>query len=103
MPTKVRSPPSAAQKGLGFQPLFFLSFGSIIGSGWLFATLSAGAVAGPAVLLSWLVAAVLVIFIALNYAEVMKRVADSGTGLIVRDELEGGDEAEPAGKSAGLP
>lgn len=69
----------------------------------MFATLSAGAVTGPAVLLSWLVAAVLVIFIALNYAEVMKRVADSGTGLIVQDELEGGDEAEPASKSVGLP
>ena len=66
------------RRDLGFQQLFFLSFGSIIGSGWLFATLSAGAVAGPAALLSWLIAAVLVIFIALNYAEVAAMIPRSG-------------------------
>ena len=66
------------RRDLGFQQLFFLSFGSIIGSGWLFATLSAGAVAGPAALLSWLIAAVLVIFIALNYAETAAMIPRSG-------------------------
>lgn len=68
------------RRDLGFQQLFFLSFGSIIGSGWLFATLSAGAgaVAGPAALVSWLIAAVLVIFIALNYAEVAAMIPRSG-------------------------
>lgn len=66
------------RRDLGFQQLFFLSFGSIIGSGWLFATLSAGAVAGPAALISWVIAAVLVIFIALNYAEVATMMPRSG-------------------------
>jgi hypothetical protein len=36
------------RRDLSLQQLFFISFGSIIGSGWLFATLAASAVAGPA-------------------------------------------------------
>lgn len=40
------------RRDLSLQQLFFISFGSIIGSGWLFATLAASAVAGPAAILS---------------------------------------------------
>jgi len=66
------------KRELSFQQLFFISFGSIIGSGWLFAVLAASATAGPAVIISWAVGAVLMIFIALNYAEVAAMLPRSG-------------------------
>jgi amino acid transporter len=54
---------------------------SIIGSGWLLAAFAAAAAAGPAVLYAWLIAGVVVIIIALLYAELgaMYPVA-GGTG-----------------------
>jgi amino acid transporter len=54
---------------------------SIIGSGWLLAAFGAAAAAGPAVLYAWLIAGVVVIVIALLYAELgaMYPVA-GGTG-----------------------
>jgi len=66
------------KKDLGFQQLFFISFGSIIGSGWLFATLAANATAGPAAIFAWIITAVLIIFIALNWAEVASMIPRSG-------------------------
>ena len=66
------------KKELGFQQLFFVSFGSIIGSGWLFATLTGAAIAGPAAIISWIIGGILVIFIALNYAEVACMMPRSG-------------------------
>lgn len=66
------------KKELGFQQLFFVSFGSIIGSGWLFATLNGAAIAGPSAIISWIIGAILVIFIALNYAEVACMMPRSG-------------------------
>ena len=69
---------SRLKRDLSFQQLFFISFGSIIGSGWLFATLRAGSVTGPSAILSWIIGAVLVIFIALNYAEVSCMIPRSG-------------------------
>ncbi|HEY6537926.1 MAG TPA: APC family permease [Candidatus Dormibacteraeota bacterium] len=62
--------------------LFFLSMGGIIGSGWLFAALSAASVAGPAAIVSWIIGGVLVLFVALNYAEVAGMLPR--TGAIVR-------------------
>nr|BAU77522.1 putative amino acid permease [Streptomyces avermitilis MA-4680 = NBRC 14893] len=56
----------------------FISIGSMVGSGWMFAVLSASAVAGPAVILSWLIAAVLVISMALNYAETATMLPQTG-------------------------
>ncbi|MGC1184667.1 MAG: APC family permease, partial [Candidatus Dormiibacterota bacterium] len=47
--------------------LFFLSMGGIIGSGWLFAALSAAATAGPAAIVSWVIGGVLVLLVAFNY------------------------------------
>lgn len=66
------------RKALSAQQLLFISIGSIIGSGWLFAVLAAGAVAGPSVIISWVLAAVLVIFMALNYAETGAMLPRSG-------------------------
>ena len=47
----------------------FVSLGSIIGSGWLLGALNATEVAGPAAVLSWILAAAMLTVLALVYAE----------------------------------
>jgi len=47
----------------------FVSLGSIIGSGWLLGALNAAKEAGPASILSWLLAAAMLSLLALTYAE----------------------------------
>jgi amino acid transporter len=54
---------------VGLIGLLWASEGSIIGSGWLFGAQGALATAGPAALLSWGIAAVIVIVLALVHAE----------------------------------
>lgn len=57
------------QRDIGFRGLTFVSLGSIIGSGWLLGALTAATVAGPASLLSWLLAAAMLLVLALVHAE----------------------------------
>src|SRR3984893_12737478 len=57
------------QRSVGFYGLMFVSLGSIIGSGWLLGALNAAEVAGPASVLSWLLAAAMLALLALTYAE----------------------------------
>ena len=57
------------QRSIGFYGLMFVSLGSIIGSGWLLGALNAAQVAGPASVLSWLLAGVMLAVLALTYAE----------------------------------
>jgi amino acid transporter len=57
------------QRKVGVVALMFASVGSIIGSGWLLGALSASKVAGPAALISWIIGAVAVAFLALVHAE----------------------------------
>lgn len=66
------------KKTLSLQDLFFLSMGGIIGSGWLFAVLGADNIAGPAVIISWIIGGILTLFIALTYAEVAGMLPRSG-------------------------
>jgi hypothetical protein len=47
----------------------FVSLGSIIGSGWLLGALTAAKLAGPASLLSWVLAAIMLTLLALVHAE----------------------------------
>jgi amino acid transporter len=56
-------------RSIGFYGLMFISLGSIIGSGWLLGALFAAQVAGPASLISWILAAVLLMALALVHAE----------------------------------
>ncbi|MHB1535094.1 MAG: APC family permease [Acidimicrobiales bacterium] len=58
--------------------LLLLSLGAIIGSGWLFSALDADVTAGPASVISWIVGGILVLFIALTYAEVATMLPRSG-------------------------
>jgi len=57
------------RRSVGFYGLMFVSLGSIIGSGWLLGALNAAKVAGPASILSWLLAAGMLSLLALTYAE----------------------------------
>jgi amino acid transporter len=63
---------------LTFWDLLFLSMGGIIGSGWLLSGLDAAHFAGPGVFISWIIGGILVLFIALNYAEVSGMLPRSG-------------------------
>jgi amino acid transporter len=56
-------------RDVGFWGLTFVSLGSIIGSGWLLGALTAATLAGPASLVSWLLAAVMLSILALVHAE----------------------------------
>src|SRR5881394_1972188 len=57
------------KRTVGFYGLMFVSLGSIIGSGWLLGALNAAKVAGPASILSWVLAAAMLSLLAITYAE----------------------------------
>ena len=57
------------QRSVGFWGLMFVSLGSIIGSGWLLGALTAATLAGPASLVSWVLAAFMLSLLALVHAE----------------------------------
>lgn len=57
------------QRAIGFWGLMFISLGSIIGSGWLLGALYAAEKAGPASLISWVIAGAMMIILALVHAE----------------------------------
>ena len=57
------------RRDVGFFGLLFISFGSIIGAGWLFGALYASSLAGPAAVISWLLGAGAVMLLALTHAE----------------------------------
>jgi amino acid transporter len=57
------------QRSVGFYGLMMVSLGSIIGSGWLLGALNAAERAGPASVLSWILAAGMLSLLALVYAE----------------------------------
>ncbi len=57
------------KRSIGFAGLLFISLGSIIGSGWLLGALGAAEAAGPASLISWILAALLLMTLALVHAE----------------------------------
>ena len=57
------------RRTVGFYGLMFVSLGSIIGSGWLLGALNAAKVAGPASVLSWVLAACMLSLLAITYAE----------------------------------
>lgn len=66
------------RRSLNTWDLLFLSLGGIIGSGWLFAAYAASSIAGPAAIISWIIGGVIVLIIALNYAELGAMIPRSG-------------------------
>lgn len=73
MAVRTRAPdtdrPGKLNREVGLLGLMFISLGSIIGSGWLLGALTAAKKAGPASLVSWLLAAAIVVVLALVHAE----------------------------------
>ncbi len=61
--------PGQLKRSVSLYGLMFISLGSIIGSGWLLGALNAAQVAGPASVLSWVLAAFMLSLLALAYAE----------------------------------
>jgi amino acid transporter len=59
----------ALKRHIGLVGLTWASVGSIIGSGWLFGPQEALEVAGPAVLISWVIGGVAIVILALVHAE----------------------------------
>jgi amino acid transporter len=68
-PQHPHPPPGHLQRSVGFYGLMFVSLGSIIGSGWLLGALNAAETAGPASIISWVIAAAMLTVLALVYAE----------------------------------
>jgi amino acid transporter len=66
------------RRALSQWDIAFLVIGAMIGSGWLFGSLGAAATAGPAAILSWLIAGFLMVFIALAYTEIGGMLPKSG-------------------------
>jgi amino acid transporter len=69
------------RRALDRKRLLFLSIGEIIGAGWLFAPLYAASYAGGAALISWIIAGIFVLLIALANAEIASAIPKSG-GLV---------------------
>jgi amino acid transporter len=69
---------SAIRREVGAIALMFTGLGSIIGSGWLFGAWRAAQLAGPGAVFSWLIGAVIILFVAFTYAELGAMFPESG-------------------------
>ncbi len=57
------------KRHMGTSGVLFASVGAMVGSGWLFSPLYAAQMAGPAAILSWIIAGACMIIIGFNFAE----------------------------------
>jgi len=57
------------KREIGLWGLLLVGIGGIIGSGWLFGPLFAAQIAGPAAIVSWILGGILMVIIALTFAE----------------------------------
>ncbi|HUB72166.1 MAG TPA: APC family permease [Acidimicrobiales bacterium] len=73
-----RRPPRTLRRNVGFFGLTAFSVGSVVGSRWFLATLAAARFAGPASIASWVLAAFMLVFVALMYAELAAAYPVSG-------------------------
>src|SRR3979490_634388 len=69
---------SAIRREVGAMALMFTGLGSIIGSGWLFGAWRAARLAGPGAIYSWVIGAVIILFVAFTYAELGAMFPESG-------------------------
>ena len=76
----------ALKRDLKFWALYFTGISSIIGSGWLFAPFYTAQIAGPLSAVSWLIGGVIMLIIAMNFAEVATMFPVAG-GLVQTVQL----------------
>jgi len=69
---------AAIHRDIGAVALMFTGLGSIIGSGWLFGAWRAAQLAGPGAIYAWIIGAVVILFVALTYAELGAMFPESG-------------------------
>jgi amino acid transporter len=69
---------SAIRRDVGAVALMFTGLGSIIGSGWLFGAAKAARLAGPDAIWAWVLGAVIILFVAVAYAELGAMFPESG-------------------------
>ena len=69
---------NAIRRDVGTIALMFTGLGSIIGSGWLFGAWRAAQLAGPGAIYAWIIGAVVILFVALTYAELGAMFPESG-------------------------
>ena len=72
-----------AQKKIGLWSATFLGVSAIIGSGWLFAPYKAAMVAGPAAILSWIIAVVIIGLLAMCFTEIAALYPQRGLSAII--------------------
>ncbi|MCL5408287.1 MAG: APC family permease [Candidatus Thermoplasmatota archaeon] len=65
-------------RALSTWDLLFLSLGGIIGSGWLFAASGAAVLAGPGAIFAWIIGGLIVLVVAIVYAELGGMIPRSG-------------------------
>src|SRR5690242_21890233 len=68
----------AIRRDVGPFALMLTGLGSSIGSGWLFGAWRAAQIAGPGAIWAWVIGAVIILFIALTYAELGAMFPESG-------------------------
>src|SRR6202165_1165697 len=68
----------AIRREVGAIALMFTGLGSIIGSGWLFGAWRAAQLAGPGAIYSWVIGAVIILFVAFTYAQLGAMFPESG-------------------------
>jgi amino acid transporter len=66
------------RREVGAVALMFTGLGSIIGSGWLFGAWRAAQLAGPGAVYAWIIGAVIIMFVAITYAELGAMFPESG-------------------------
>jgi len=67
------------RKALNVFDIAYLVIGAVIGSGWLFGSLYAASVAGPAAIISWILGGVFLMFVAFSFAELGGMIPKSGS------------------------
>ncbi len=68
----------ALKRAIGIGGLTLIGVGGVIGSGWLFAPMLAAQLAGPAAIVSWIIAGFAILLLALAFAEVCSRLPVPG-------------------------
>jgi len=66
------------ERSVGLLGLTFIGIGAVLGSGWLFAPMLAAQQAGPASLISWAIGGIMILLIAMPFAEIAGLLPEPG-------------------------